>query len=116
MHSSILSTVSLYHYTDGNIFLHQPLEECHIPSLTIRRKIAKHLRTTFGRSVTFWTNILPQMMPHWAKLHIGNGGDLIQGAWIEGKSWQTLHDASFVRVSDSVIHDFMLITTLFLIV
>ena len=65
----------------------------------------------------FWTNILPQMMRHWAKLCIGNGGDLIWGAWIEGKSQQTLHDdASFVHVSDSVIHDFMLITTLFLIV
>ncbi len=87
-------------YIDQLSILHFPVEQQHIPDPTIRRKIAKHLKTLFGGLIKFWMDTLPQMMPHWEKVHIGNGGDLIWGALTQARSQQGLHDASFVHVGD----------------
>jgi hypothetical protein len=83
-------------------FLRLPVKRHHIPDPTIRRKLAKHLKTSFGGSIKFWTDILPQIMPRWAKVRIGNGGDLIRGALAQSRSQRGLRDASFVRVGDAI--------------
>ncbi len=83
-------------------FLHLPVKQHHIPDPIIQRKLAKHLKTSFGGSIKFWTDILPQIMPCWAKVHIGNGGDLIRGALMQSRSQQGLHDASFVHIGDAI--------------
>jgi hypothetical protein len=88
------------YYADPISFLRQPVVQQHIPDMTIRKKIAKHLRTSFGGSIKSWLDILPQIMPHWAKVRIGNGGDLIRGAIVQKGSQQGFRDASFVHVGD----------------
>ncbi|KAF8323619.1 uncharacterized protein EI90DRAFT_2935459 [Cantharellus anzutake] len=78
-------------------FLRRAVEQKHIPDMTIQKKIAKHMKTSFGGSIGAWLDILPQIMEHWAKVHIGNGGDLIQGSIAQMSSKQGLHNASFVH-------------------
>jgi hypothetical protein len=81
-------------------FLRNPVKHNHTPEMTIRKKIAKHLTTSFGGSIRAWLDILPQIMERWAKVCIGNGGNLIRGAIAQMSSQQRFCDASFVRVSD----------------
>ncbi|KAF8306859.1 uncharacterized protein EI90DRAFT_3026600 [Cantharellus anzutake] len=87
-------------YADLISFLRNPVIQQHIPDLPIRRKIAKHLKTSFGGSIRSWLDILPQTMPRWAKVRIGNGGDLIRGGQMTGQ--RAFRDASFVRICDHI--------------
>ncbi|KAF8309868.1 uncharacterized protein EI90DRAFT_3161566 [Cantharellus anzutake] len=70
----------------------------HIPEPSIRKKVAKQLCTSFGGTMSFWLELIPQVMPCWTKVCIGNGGDLIRGAIAHSASVneQNLRDASFV--------------------
>ncbi|KAF8319571.1 uncharacterized protein EI90DRAFT_3293054 [Cantharellus anzutake] len=85
--------------TDPISFLRNPVTRSHIPEPSIRKKVAKQLRMSFGSTMSFWLELIPQVMPRWTKVRIGNGGDLIRGAIAHSASVneRNLHDASFVR-------------------
>ncbi|KAF8316693.1 uncharacterized protein EI90DRAFT_3158848 [Cantharellus anzutake] len=88
-------------------FLCNPVKHNHTPDMTIQKKIAKHLTTSFGGLIRAWLDILPQIMEHWVKVCIGNGGHLIRGAIAQMSSWQSFRDASFVRyelIADANAH------------
>ncbi|KAF8342857.1 uncharacterized protein EI90DRAFT_2964679 [Cantharellus anzutake] len=93
--SAFISANSIY--ADLISFLRKPVVQQYIPDLSIRKKIAKHLTTSFGGSIGSWLDILLPTMPCWAKVHIGNGGDLIRGAVGQMTGQRAFCDASFVR-------------------
>ena len=63
-----------------------PTSTHYIPDPTTHRRLAKHLWTSFGFGGSGQTDILPQVMLCWVKVHIRNGGDLIQGALAQARS------------------------------
>ena len=72
--------------------------------LTTFRRLAKHLRISFGSSLRFWTDILPQVMLCWAKICIRNGGNLVQGALTQATSQWGLHDTLFICIGNSICY------------
>ncbi|KAF8318082.1 uncharacterized protein EI90DRAFT_3021154 [Cantharellus anzutake] len=88
-------------------FLRKPVVQQYIPDLSIRKNIAKHLTTSFGGLIGSWLDILLPTMPRWAKVRIGNGGDLIRGAVGQMTGQWAFRDASFVRYelhADANVH------------
>lgn len=102
------------HFTptiDPLSILRPPHNPAFIPNKQMRSKIARYFKEVLATRVS--SNdigcALPKYMPSWAKVRIGNSGDVIRGASASVNK-DDEREMCFVRVSEFILYDNLLLS------
>jgi hypothetical protein len=86
-------------FSDPHSILGPPLKRTYKPDDLLKSKIARYFKLVINKNTSDILKRLPNTMPAWGRVKIGNGGDTIRTANESYEQQENLRDMTYVRVS-----------------